>query len=178
LLKVEPVSKAAELEYYDGKTLKGAITLQGATVSPGAGGSFALHGLDRTWYMRPVDTDMTESLAWITAIKCGIERRWDRRPSGHQIVPGTRAVAGTPQKRRKNDNDNGVDESAGGVVYAVAPTAVVPPRIGDAGAAAYPGTNITRLDVPEDVVDWGVEHEGCVQLPTSISWKCKHCLGF
>lgn len=40
ILKVEPISKNAEFEYYEGKTARGSMPLQGAAVKPAVGGAF------------------------------------------------------------------------------------------------------------------------------------------
>lgn len=154
VLKVEPISKVAELEYYDGKTLKGAMTLQGASVSPGTNGSFILHGLDRTWYvlslkqirlvqasiklnlllvellfryMSPVESDLQESLSWIKAIKTGIERNWEQRHDTRKRTPG----ASTPISNQPHSEEATLDSTAMGerdsrTIVSQAPLSEVP----------------------------------------------------
>lgn len=165
VLKVEPASKSAELEYYEGKTLKGAMTLQGATVCPGAGGSFVLHGPDRTWYMRPVDTDMQESLAWIKAIQCGIDRNWPKIGSKSPVttnkVPQPDPIPVLPVSQPSEtaeietplEAEVALELTGDLAVHERCPTAIIPPT---AVGQVYPSSQKTRIAVPESIQSWKI----------------------
>eukprot|EP00041_Stephanoeca_diplocostata_P017444 m.351445 g.351445 ORF g.351445 m.351445 type:complete len:494 (+) comp20701_c0_seq1:302-1783(+) len=69
VLKQEPMSRRAHLEYYEGLILKGALPLRDAEIRLERPGRFVIICQDREVHLRTEETQVSEGMAWVLALQ-------------------------------------------------------------------------------------------------------------
>lgn len=137
--------------------------------------------MDRVWYLAPENpADIQLTLSWMTALKKGIDRTFDRKASARLqpgLVPAADAALGTDLNSDSASNDFVVDDGSEGPPPSPLSVSSSPPpggvlRLEDvsclpqdcgaipASAAVYPGTDTHRYTVGEAQRPWNVELAG------------------
>ena len=72
LLKQNPTSLAATLEYYEGFSFRGSANLENARIHPQKGGVFLVHTKNRTFHLQAERSDLRVATNWVLALQQAI----------------------------------------------------------------------------------------------------------
>eukprot|EP00047_Mylnosiga_fluctuans_P005155 m.238755 g.238755 ORF g.238755 m.238755 type:complete len:256 (+) comp13356_c0_seq1:23-790(+) len=119
LLKQDPGSLAARLEYYEGMSFRGAAHLEHARIQPELSGNFLVHTPKRTFYLQSEKGDLKVATAWVLALQQAILSASKNAPkpsstptSPSKDAPKPMPVLSPSKSRSELDTySSGVDEA-------------------------------------------------------------------
>jgi hypothetical protein len=72
VLKQDPNTLKSRLEYYEGKSFRGAAVLENAKIHPELSGVFLVHTIGRTFILQAEKGDLKVAMSWVLALQQAI----------------------------------------------------------------------------------------------------------